>query len=53
MINNDNADSDNKNIDKPTETTPNKPDERAGTVVQGFLKIFDPETGEIIVQGRD
>jgi hypothetical protein len=29
-----------------------KPDEDSGIVVQGFLKITDPESGEIILQGR-
>lgn len=29
------------------------PDEQPGVFVQSFLKIFDPESGEIIAQGRD
>lgn len=29
-----------------------EPDEQSGLVFQGFLKIHDPETGEIITQGR-
>jgi hypothetical protein len=29
------------------------PDEQPGIFVQSFLKIFDPESGEIIAQGRD
>jgi hypothetical protein len=33
------------------EVTP--PDEQPGIFVQSFLKIFDPESGEIIAQGRD
>lgn len=28
------------------------PDENSGIVFQGFLKIFDPETGEVYTQGR-
>lgn len=28
------------------------PDEHGGIYVQGFLKIHDPESGEIILQGR-
>jgi hypothetical protein len=28
------------------------PDENTGILVQGFFKISDPETGEIIIQGR-
>lgn len=27
-------------------------DERHGVVITGFLRISDPETGEVIVQGR-
>ncbi len=48
MINNDNN-------DQTDEDNPGKidtPDEQPGIVVQGFLKIFDPETGEVITQGR-
>ena len=52
MINNDNIDSDGKNTNNSENKLP-KPDEKSGTVVQGFLKIFDPESGEILVQGRD
>jgi hypothetical protein len=33
------------------EVTP--PDEQPGIFVQSFLKIFDPDSGEIIAQGRD
>jgi hypothetical protein len=29
-----------------------QPDENSGILVQGFFKITDPDTGEIIVQGR-
>jgi len=28
------------------------PDENPGILFQGFLKIHDPETGEIYMQGR-
>lgn len=28
------------------------PDEQGGMIIQGFLKIHDPETGKVIVQGR-
>lgn len=31
---------------------PNEPDENSGILFQGFLKISDPETGEIYTQGR-
>lgn len=48
MINNDNTDVDNNET-----ADVKKPDEQSGTVVQGFLKIFDPESGEVLVQGRD
>lgn len=33
---------------KPVE----QPDEHGGLVVQGFFRIVDPESGEIITQGR-
>jgi hypothetical protein len=29
-----------------------KPDEKPSLVVQGFFKIYDPESGEVMVQGR-
>lgn len=29
-----------------------QPDEHGGILLQGFLRIHDPETGEIILQGR-
>ena len=35
---------DSENVDKP--------DENGGVYVQGFFKIHDPESGEIICQGR-
>lgn len=38
--------------DSSKETVPVDPDENSGIVFQGFLKIFDPETGEIYTQGR-
>lgn len=28
------------------------PDENGGLYIQGFFKIHDPETGEVITQGR-
>lgn len=28
------------------------PDEHGGILLQGFLKIHDPESGETILQGR-
>ena len=46
------------NIEKSQEnkqiesTQPTEPDEQGGIVVQGFFKISDPESGEIIIQGR-
>lgn len=38
----------------PVENPPcdDEPDENTGIVVQGFFKISDPESGEIILQGR-
>lgn len=50
MINNDNTELNNE-ISESNDVK--KPDEQSGTVVQGFLKIFDPESGEVLVQGRD
>lgn len=52
MINNDNVDSDGQNIEDSKDKVP-QPDEKSGTVLQGFFKIFDPESGEVLVQGRD
>ena len=43
------------NTDEQQEKEPQvekKPDENSGLVLQGFFKITDPETGEIITQGR-
>lgn len=50
MINNDND----QNLEQKTteEAAKTIPDESSGIAVQGFLKIFDPESGEILAQGR-
>ena len=48
MINNDN----NQDLEKKNEETTTVPDESSGIAVQGFIKIFDPESGEILAQGR-
>lgn len=37
---------------EPENKETNKPDENTGILFQGFLKISDPETGEIFIQGR-
>ena len=37
---------------KEEKKTPNL-DENSGVLVEGFLEISDPETGEIILQRRD
>lgn len=39
---------------KPVKETPEnkKPDEQGGILVQAHLKIFDPETGEVILRTR-
>jgi hypothetical protein len=50
MINNDNDPLDQKK-EEPAEQVAT-PDEHPGIAVQGFLKIFDPESGEILAQGR-
>lgn len=51
MINKDNDNTDQEKNDREPEKT-DKPDEHPGIAVQGFLKIFDPESGEVLVQGR-
>jgi hypothetical protein len=50
MINNDNDPLDQKKTESVEPVT--TPDEHPGIAVQGFLKIFDPESGEILAQGR-
>jgi len=47
MINNNNNQDSEKDLEKPL-----VPDESSGVAIQGFIKIFDPETGEILAQGR-
>jgi hypothetical protein len=47
----------NKNMDETTQPKVNpqpekKPDEKGGIYVQGHLKIFDPETNEVFMDGR-
>ena len=48
----------NKNMDtnkqeEKVETQPqNQPDERGGIHIQGHIKIFDPETKEVFMDGR-
>lgn len=44
----------NKNMTaNPQETQPKKkPDEQSGILVQSHIKIFDPETKEVFVNGR-
>lgn len=48
----------NKNMDEKVEQTvvpqqpEKKPDEKGGIYVQGHLKIFDPETKEVFMDGR-
>ena len=45
----------NKNMDTKQQTNSQpekKPDEQSGIYLQGHIKIFNPETNEIIVQGR-
>jgi hypothetical protein len=50
MINNDNDPLDQKKAEPAEQAA--IPDEHPGIAVQGFLKIFDPESGEILAQGR-
>lgn len=35
--------------DQPDST---EPDDIGGIAVQGFFRIFDPESGEVLTQGR-
>jgi hypothetical protein len=45
----------NKNMDEKLQETPQsdkKPDEKGGIYVEGRIKIFDPETNEVYVNGR-
>lgn len=45
----------NKIIDQQTQTPEaqeKQPDERGGIYVQGHIKIYDPETDEVYVNGR-
>jgi len=50
MINIETEDKSEKPDENKQETQ--KPDDKSGILFQGFLKITDPETGEIYVQGR-
>lgn len=46
-------DSKNTNKDNIQPTVPGKePDEKGGVVVQGHIKIFDPQTKEVLVSKR-
>lgn len=47
MINNDNDQVKTEKVE-----TVDTPDEHSGIALQGFLKIFDPESGEVLAQGR-
>ena len=45
----------NKNIDQQTQTPKSQekqPDERGGIYVESHIKIYDPETEEVYVNGR-
>lgn len=44
---------DKMNIETPSKNQENKPNEHGGIGVQGFLKIFDPETKEIFVDKKN
>lgn len=50
MINNDKELSEDNQTEEPVKNT--EPDEHPGVAIQGFLKIFDPESGEVFAQGR-
>lgn len=51
MINIENTEN-NQDKSEPIQTDPVKPDEKGGFAFSGFFKISDPESGEIIMQGR-
>ncbi len=40
------------NIETPNEKSINKPDESSGLLIEARLKISDPESGLVIVDGR-
>lgn len=51
MINNDNTD---KNMQEKTQDNiEKKPDETGGVHLQGHIKIFDPESGEVFIDKRN
>lgn len=50
MINNDNELSSEET--QASEVEDREPDDHPGIAVQGFLKIFDPDSGEVFAQGR-
>jgi hypothetical protein len=41
---------DNKENEKNTEDNPIKPDDYSSMYIRNFLKITDPESGEIIIE---
>ena len=51
MINNDKELEDSA-IPVNTDSAKSTPDENSGLVVQGFIKIFDPESGKVLVHTR-
>jgi hypothetical protein len=51
MINNDNTD--NTMEEKTQDITQKKPDETGGIHVQGHIKIFDPESGQVFIDKRN
>lgn len=46
MINNDAT----SELEKAIEPPQQKPNESTGLYVRGFVKIFDPETGDVVVE---
>lgn len=44
--------SENKEKNATLEATDKKPDDMSGILVEAKVKIFDPESGEVIVEGR-
>lgn len=41
-----------KKIMSPQQTSSKKPDESGNVLVQGHIKIFDPQTKEILINKR-
>lgn len=45
-----NMTTDNKDLEEKQETATENPDEYSGMYIRGFLKITDPDSGQVIVE---